>query len=525
MSDPNTLTEAVADLRRWADGYQQSRDHYQQIRPFVKAGAKDSDDANYDVPSFSRGPQDAMAAVALSYDGWLSALLQEFRYTLGTSETDTNVLLTKLREYMVRNSIEVKSRKTVHGAAAAGGSNVGNQVLYRCSKMADDVVNEAATIETLTFRCKRQAQNRSQLGLEIYDVTGAGRGDRSEFDGPGAGIQDTVLQAVGPGRSAYLLNPSFDLPFNGSGTDKMQFWDFVSGQANVARVTTSTLIAQDRGGSHASLEVTGTFKVRFDFRKNGIFLTRNLPFIGGLRYKFDSTAGTFVIRVGTASGVYTLSTSYADTNWHEATLDPDTKNAWADTFDTDSQPFFEIECTVAPSGGNAKLYLDDAFFEPMKQIGGRYVAIVSGRTVAVKGDYHTQACTLTCGVGSVQITGGGSGSIDTLMAGGVTLLPEAIPYNTSIAQTVQDAVDAINANQPTYPEYVATRTGGGNDTITITQVVPVEGTIAIVSTTTTLTKTDTDITGASIGLIQDCIVRRTGLQLRHASSATSGWDD
>jgi hypothetical protein len=192
-------------------------------------------------------------------------------------------------------------------------------------------------------------------------------------------------------------------------------------------------------------------------------------------------------------------------------------------FDTDGNPFFEIEVSNFATG---PIYIDDSFCEEMTFIAGRWAKIVSGVTAAIKGDKFTQACTLDYGVGSVELTGGAGGQITSITVdhadyGAVSLLTAAIPYNTSLAQTAQDAVDNINAHK-TFPGFVASRSG---NTIVITQETPIEGTFTVTTVIVTMTKTDTDITGASLGEIQDALVRRTGFYLPHAGSASTGWGD
>jgi len=53
----------------------------------------------------------------------------------------------------------------------------------------------------------------------------------------------------------------------------------------------------------------------------------------------------------------------------------------------------------------------------------------------------------TLAVGSVTLTGGASGSINTVTVGTFNIIPDgAVNYNTSLAQTAADLADAINRN-------------------------------------------------------------------------------
>lgn len=97
--------------------------------------------------------------------------------------------------------------------------------------------------------------------------------------------------------------------------------------------------------------------------------------------------------------------------------------------------------------------------------------------------------------GSVELTGGASGSVDTITVDSVAILPAAVPFNTSLAQTAQDVADAINNGQ-SFPEYTAEVLSGS--TITISAKLGV-GTgangLVVASTVTTITKTDTNMSG------------------------------
>ncbi len=104
---------------------------------------------------------------------------------------------------------------------------------------------------------------------------------------------------------------------------------------------------------------------------------------------------------------------------------------------------------------------------------------------------HTNEVAAT---GSVDLTGGASGSVNSLTVDGIALLDASVPFNTSLTQTAADVVTAINASQSN-PDYTASSVGA---VITITAR---RGTgseangLVVASTTTTITKTDTNMSG------------------------------
>lgn len=96
--------------------------------------------------------------------------------------------------------------------------------------------------------------------------------------------------------------------------------------------------------------------------------------------------------------------------------------------------------------------------------------------------------------GSVTLTGGAAGSVDTLTVNGIDILGGVVPFNTSLAQTATNIAEAINNNASTV-EYTASATGA---VVTITAL-PTTGTLpnglVVASTATTLTKIDGNMAG------------------------------
>lgn len=136
-------------------------------------------------------------------------------------------------------------------------------------------------------------------------------------------------------------------------------------------------------------------------------------------------------------------------------------------------------------------------------------------------------------VGSVALTGGGSGSVNTLTVNSLSILPAAVAFNTSLTQTASDVADAIN-NNPQNLLFVASN--NGTATVTITAKLGL-GALAngwvVASTATTITKTDSNMAGgvtavngltfgdASSGtLVKNPLETWTGLGL---AAGTAGW--
>lgn len=97
-------------------------------------------------------------------------------------------------------------------------------------------------------------------------------------------------------------------------------------------------------------------------------------------------------------------------------------------------------------------------------------------------------------VGSVALTSGSSGSLDTLTYGGFEVMGSATSYATSLAATAQTIVDKIN-NNPKNKLVDATLTSTSTITLTAKPGLGSLGNQTIASTATTLSKTDTNATG------------------------------
>lgn len=113
-------------------------------------------------------------------------------------------------------------------------------------------------------------------------------------------------------------------------------------------------------------------------------------------------------------------------------------------------------------------------------------------------------CTITSGSGSLTnevlssgtltLTGGASGSINTLTVNSVAVIDAAVPFNSTLAQTAADLAAAIN-NSLSSPEYTATASGA---VVTITAKRGTGTTpngYAVAATATTVTTSNTAFAG------------------------------
>lgn len=97
--------------------------------------------------------------------------------------------------------------------------------------------------------------------------------------------------------------------------------------------------------------------------------------------------------------------------------------------------------------------------------------------------------------GSVTLSTGAAGSVDTITVDSVDLLPAAVPFNTSLAQTALDCITAIN-KASTSPKYIASSGGSGVITLTASRGAATEANgLVVAATYTTITGSTSNMTG------------------------------
>lgn len=136
-------------------------------------------------------------------------------------------------------------------------------------------------------------------------------------------------------------------------------------------------------------------------------------------------------------------------------------------------------------------------------------------------------------LGSVDLTGGGAGSVDTITVNSIEIMGSSTPFNTSLAQTATDVCTKIN-NNPKNHLFDAFVTS--TDVINI-RAKPGLGSLpngwVVASTVTTITKTDsnmaagvTAVNGLNWGDSADGVISKLTTQTWSgvaAATGTAGW--
>lgn len=520
------LALAQDDLRSLKEIYRGSMDAYDDIRARSDFLAKTTADEFNAVQGLSESYVGDYEAPADTFSSVAVGVLSEFSEEVRTEETDVAGLASDLDDYMraqtPRDSF--KSRGTIIDAAVDAGTNTGDQTLIINTFNSDGTVNESANIDNVLFEIARRGSSLGQLGLDSWQVKGTARGDFSEFDGPGKGLDNGVLSSIGPGRTGDFTNPSFDqtLRTGGAGADKIPGMTITAGDANVT--LTRNNIAENRGGNPGALEITGACTLQIDFLALGLSLSEIRPYVMGIRAETTGNAD-FAMTLGSAGAAnpYTGTFNIVGTQaWQNYLVSADTKNGWRDVFDETGRPLLIIDVTSVA----AILRLDDLICDTLPIVGGVPTGIVSGLVAPGNFDTHTSNRRLTQGTGTVTFSGGAVGdTFDSITMDGVELLRKAIDFETDLATSVAKVVAAVNAI-PTFPDYESSNIAGVQ---TILQRKPKSGTVTIVSTVTDngggLASVDVNMTGGDLGEIVDMFVRHVGFAPSHDAAATAGWGD
>lgn len=136
-------------------------------------------------------------------------------------------------------------------------------------------------------------------------------------------------------------------------------------------------------------------------------------------------------------------------------------------------------------------------------------------------------------VGSVDLTGGGAGSVDTITVNSIEIMGSSTPFNTSLAQTAADVATKINRNpfNHLFDAYVT-----DTDKINIRArqgLGALPNTWVVASTVTTITKTDSNmasgvsaVNGLNWNVASDGIITKRSDQTwsgTPGNTGTAGW--
>lgn len=134
--------------------------------------------------------------------------------------------------------------------------------------------------------------------------------------------------------------------------------------------------------------------------------------------------------------------------------------------------------------------------------------------------------------GTLTLTGGASGSVDTVTVNSVGIMDAAVPFNTSLTQTAADVAAMIN-NMQSVPEYTATSSGAVVTIIAKRGSGATPNTFAVAATSTTITTSNTamasgvtQVNGLKFGISAAGVLPKRASQAWSGvagASGTAGW--
>lgn len=313
--------------------------------------------------------------------GFLEPILLEYRNRLSDGGAYTNMrdIAIALREHFVTNSLTVESRAITYDVTASVGSNTGNGAVGRLTIDQDGFPLEACTVETKTFRCRRDQNSGVPEFAEQFEVIGTEASPDSLLRASyGSGIHSVSMRSLHAGSGdggSWLTNSSFST-YSSTSSPKFQGWTESAGGSNI--VQSATIYRSHPGAqTDASLRINGgggtvTLKqglasMRFSQ------LDPNAPYF--LRVMVNASTGTatggnFIIRLGGVTVTTAVSDILDAGGWYEITV-PFDANCWFRVF---NEPDFDIEIEWA-SSTSGYLLVDDVIFAPWTFLDGTYWVI------------------------------------------------------------------------------------------------------------------------------------------------------
>lgn len=341
----------------------------------------------------NRARQAAVVGVAAA-DTILRPLWQTYFEVKGFQQQAFRRSMQLLREDFTTNSQSVDARGITYGAASAGGSNVGNGTIYRCTVDKDGEPLEACFLETKTWRCTSDQQGRGggSRHQERFLVTGAPVAqDQIARTGSGGNANLTCASA----RNSLLGNGSFDT-WQGTAAVPTSFSNWtINTIGNTQANATDTYRTQ--GGNTAptaySIRLDGAVTLTQKLSVKNIQIDPTRPVYCALRYNRSVGTGTgsLTLHMGSQT-VAVADLSAAGSGWQLLQIPLDA-NAFLTNYDED-----EIDIQIVLAGGpTGYTSVDDVIFQQMVPIDGTYWIIVGGATPFQLDDTFTTADSATDG--------------------------------------------------------------------------------------------------------------------------------
>lgn len=301
-------------------------------------------------------------------------------------------------DYMHANSLTVKSRNITYATGSAGGSNVGNGSISRCTTDENGYKLEGCRVETKKLKCVASQVTGAQKHAEQFDLYGENSSiDWLDWVNHGSGRRRTIFSHhAGAGDGGSLLRNCAFQDYLAGGSTTTMFPGWTLGDTADFDVDASIVY---RGIPGSSENVTGGVTVRsLKFADNGtcsqkladagVDVDRYTPyFLRVMLRRQSSCDGTFTLRLGSKTATQDVSSLTNDT-WTEVLIAVG-QNNWPSQWEEDNA---DISLELA-SRTTGTLLAGDVLFAPFDYFDGTYWFIRGGSTAWLLDDTYSFADT------------------------------------------------------------------------------------------------------------------------------------
>lgn len=337
-------------------------------------------------------------AFAMDASNWMGPGFVEYAVAINIPERDPVLILRRLYQYYIDNTLRVRSRAFVFGSVSMlrlnGVANVGDGTVNRLTTDENGLVIENTWAQTLKLSCLRDRNSGATIQEEIFQIE-AGARNRDNIIIAGSGNVNSNIQAISARTTQQFgfQNPSFSL-MNGSGASKFDGWT-ITGTA--ADATQSSTYYRDFFGDTTpkSVQVVSDITLSQTFALNNSQFDPTTPvYVHVAINKSTASAGTITLTFGDQTATVTVGSLAA--GWNLLKLGVSAKN-WYNVF-MGTAPTL----SVGVSGLTGALLFDDVTVGYFQQFDGLWYAAVGGPIPFIVQDAATFIDTETLTVGKIQ---------------------------------------------------------------------------------------------------------------------------
>ncbi len=300
-------------------------------------------------------------------------------------------MLDAIRQYMVDNDLLIKGRGQTFGTPSAGGSNVGNGSLLRCTVDKDGWPLPTGP-EAKRAKVTKDAHKEGRKYAEVFTFEGQLPGiDNLDWRGSGLAVE---VPSAHPQTSKLIKNPSFDQhdasadDTSPGSTTGVTNWTIGSSAANFKMRSAAGYTFGGYPGQPTTtwgLEFVGSDSISQTLAtvSPGISFGDE-PHLVGLRWKrLASATGTLTLALGASSVAVDISTG-TNGEWNHLYIALD-EDCYFDNFNAT-----DLKLTItAGTLATGTVVVDQVIVCPMVNVDGTYYLPVSGSTPWLKDDVFT----------------------------------------------------------------------------------------------------------------------------------------